>query len=91
MASKNRSGESLLWLVYQDEYELNLNYVTPGGNTAASLFVQREDLSPTLFEPRLHNWTAIEAPCAQWWRPQFALSMLRITVKIQWRLRDKFY
>jgi hypothetical protein len=78
MASKNRSGRSLLWLIHQEEYELDLSYTTPGGTTAASLFVQREDLSPALFEPLLRKWTAIEAPCAKGWRPQFANDHFRI-------------
>jgi hypothetical protein len=78
MASKNRSSRSLLWLIHQDEYELDLSYTSPGGITAASLFVQREDLSPTLFEPILRKWTAIEAPCAKGWRPQFANGHFRI-------------
>jgi hypothetical protein len=49
----------------QDEYELDLNYTTPGGLTAAALLVQREDLSAAMFQPLLQNGIPVDAPCAE--------------------------
>jgi ankyrin repeat protein len=63
-ASKNNTSKSLLWLMNQDEYELDLSYTTPGGLTAAALIVQREDLSTTLFQPLVRNGILVDAPCA---------------------------
>ncbi|KAE9379389.1 ankyrin [Stipitochalara longipes BDJ] len=64
-ASNNLSGEALEWLINQTEYELDFKYTTPGGLTAAALFVQREDLSATLFQPLLRGGIKIDAPCAE--------------------------
>jgi hypothetical protein len=65
-ASKSPASKSLLWLMNQDEYALDLNYTTPGGLTAAALLVQREDLSATIFQPLLQNGLPVDAPCADW-------------------------
>jgi hypothetical protein len=67
-AAKGRYSHSLVWLVNQDEFELDLNYATPAGFTAAAMIVQREDLSSQLFEPLLRNGIALDAPCAKMWR-----------------------
>lgn len=75
-ATKNRTSQSLLWLMNQEEYELDLNYTTPGGITAAALIVQREDLTAALFEPLLRNRIAVDAPCAKRWRFQFGVNFL---------------
>lgn len=87
-ASRNRSGAPLLWLVHQAEYELDLNYETPSGITTASLFAQRDDLSPALFEPLLYRGIAIEAPCAIWWCPQFGSHLLRIPGMVQFNTKN---
>jgi hypothetical protein len=64
-ASKSSASKYLLWLMNQDEYELDLNYTTPGGLTAAALLVQREDLSAAMFQPLLQNGIPVDAPCAE--------------------------
>jgi len=64
-ASKSSASKYLLWLMNQDEYELDLNYTTPGGLTAAALLVQREDLSAAMFQPLLQNRIPVDAPCAE--------------------------
>jgi hypothetical protein len=77
-ASKNRSRESLLWLVHQDDYEVDLNYSTPEGTTTAAFFARRGDMCPTLFEPLLQKGIAINGPCAAVWGPKFASAVLKI-------------
>jgi hypothetical protein len=66
-ASRMHTAESLAWLMNQDEYEVDLNYATPRGMTAAALIAQREDFSATLFEPLLRSGIAVDAPCAKKW------------------------
>jgi len=76
-ASQNRTSQSLAWLINQNEYELDLKYATPGSITAATVMVQRDDLTAPLFGSLLKNGVAMDAPCAKWWRFQFAANFLR--------------
>jgi ankyrin repeat protein len=76
-ASRNHSPESWIWLMNQDEYEVDLNYATPGGMTAAALIAQREDLSATLFEPLLRHGIVVDAPCTKMWHFQYGYWFLR--------------
>ncbi len=69
-ASRMHTSESLLWLMNQDKYEMDLNYATPRGMKAAALVAQREDLSAKLFEPLLRSGIAVDAPCAKCWQFQ---------------------
>jgi hypothetical protein len=71
----------LVWLLNQDEYELDLNYATPAGLTAASLIIQIEDLSPRLFEALLRKEIALDAPCARMWSCQLGFPFLQLKSK----------
>jgi len=76
-ASRNRTPDSLLWLINQEEYQLDLKYETPGGVTTAAVIVQREDLSPALFQHLVRSGVAINAPCAKTWYPEFGWWFIR--------------
>jgi hypothetical protein len=70
-ASEGCTSESLAWLMNQDEFELDYNYKTSGGLTAAALMAQREDLSDALFRPLLRGGVVADARCAAKWGPKF--------------------
>jgi hypothetical protein len=74
-ASKGCTSESLVWLMNQNEYELDHNYKTPGGLTASALMAQRDDLCDTLFRPLLRNGIEVDAPCAGKWGPEFKVGI----------------
>lgn len=88
-ASRNYNSESLVWLMNQDEFELDLNYATPRGLKAAAVVVQREDLSATLFEALLRKGIAVDAPCARIWHFQFGHWFLNFKGLRPHEYRDK--
>ncbi len=63
--------ESLLWLLSQDKFEIDLRYVSPNGYTAAALIAMREDFSYDLLILILRNGIPINAPCVERWRFKF--------------------
>jgi len=66
-AAANQADTSLRWLLCQDEYELNLEYSPPTGQTAAAYVATRDDISPALLSPLLRSGFAINGPCAKRW------------------------
>jgi hypothetical protein len=82
-ASEGCTSESLAWLMNQDEFELDYNYKTSGGLTAAALMAQREDLSDALFRPLLRNGIVADAHCAAKWAPQFNLGIKLESMDLQ--------
>lgn len=89
-ASRMHNAESLVWLMNQDEYEVDLNYATPRGMTAAAFIAQREDLSAKLFEPLLRSGIAVDAPCAKWWHFRLGYWFIEFKGLFVWDTEIKF-
>jgi hypothetical protein len=70
-AGTSLSGDSLSWLMNQDNYELDLQYVAPTGHTAAAYISLRDDLSPELLAPLLRSGIDINGFCASTWHFNF--------------------
>lgn len=89
-ASRMHTSESLVWLMNQDEYEVDLNYATDGGMTAVALIAQREDLSATLFEPLLRSGITVDAPCAKRWDFQFDYRFVKFKGLLDFKTEIRF-
>jgi hypothetical protein len=87
-ASRDRTSESLLWLMNQNEYEIDLNYATLGGVTATAVISQREYLSTTLLQHLVRSGVAIDAPCAKRWRFKFGHWFIRFEGMFPWHWND---
>jgi hypothetical protein len=57
------SNDCLPWLLGQDEFEIDLHYVTPNGHTAAAYIITRESFAPRLLVPLLKCGVEIDGPC----------------------------
>jgi hypothetical protein len=55
---------TLAWLLQQDTYDLDLQYKTPTGHTAAAYMSVRDDFSTDLLAPLIRSGIDINAPCA---------------------------
>ena len=78
IAAGNDENKSVSWLLTQDEFEIDLNYVKSIGNTAGAYIATRGDLSSALIMPLLRRGIQINQPCAKIWYLRFGPKSHRI-------------
>jgi hypothetical protein len=66
-AAKNRSTKAIVWLMNQDQYEVDLRSASPSGTTAAAYLVLREDLSSSILNSMFRSRILIDSPCTKAW------------------------
>jgi hypothetical protein len=78
IATGNDKNDSVSWLLTQEEFEIDLNYVRSSGHTAGAYIATRGDLSSALIHPLLRCGFKIDEPCAKVWYLRFGPKSHRI-------------
>ena len=73
-AANNRSTKAIVWLMNQDQYEIDLRSATPSGTTAAALLVLRDDLSSSILNSIIRSGILMDSPCTKAWLVTFCRS-----------------
>jgi hypothetical protein len=77
-AAKNSSTKAIMWLMNQDQYEIDLRSATPSGTTIAAFLILQEELSPSLLNSILRSGILIDSPCTEAWRFRYGPDSLVI-------------
>lgn len=78
IAAVNDRTDSISTLLTQDEFEIDLNYVTTGGLMVGGCISTREYISTALITPLLRRGIDINAPCKKVWYFRFGPKSHRI-------------